>query len=110
MIGTILVTLLLTLDNPTAAFTFFAIMVIYQQIEGNYISPKIQSKRIDLSALAILSAVIIGIYLFGIAGGIISIPIAGCIRVGIEEYQRYIRSERKGLKIKRNKVKEVISV
>jgi predicted PurR-regulated permease PerM len=39
-----------------------------------------------LPALAVLSAVTIGVYTFGLIGAIISIPIAGCIRVLIEEY------------------------
>jgi predicted PurR-regulated permease PerM len=56
------------------------------QIESNYIVPKIQSRKLELSALTILISVIIGIYLFGIAGGIISIPIAGCVRIFVDEY------------------------
>ena len=39
-----------------------------------------------LPALVILSAVTIGVYTFGLVGAIISIPIAGCIKILIEEY------------------------
>ena len=39
-----------------------------------------------LPALIILSAVTIGVYTFGLPGAIISIPIAGCIKVLIEEF------------------------
>jgi len=85
-IGAIIVSLVLALNNVTAAVIFLAFFVLYQQIDGNYILPKIQSKKIDLSALAIIISVAIGLYLFGPVGGIISIPIAGCIRVLIEEY------------------------
>lgn len=85
MIGAIFVSIILALSNITAAIIFLVFFILYQQIEANYISPKIQSKRIDLSILAILVAVTIGIYVFGIAGGIISIPIAGCVRVLVED-------------------------
>lgn len=85
MIGSLFVTLILALNNITAAIIFLVFFIIYQQIEANYISPKIQSKRIDLTVLTIIIAVTIGIYLFGIVGGIISIPIAGCINVLIED-------------------------
>lgn len=95
LIGSILVVMLLILNSVPAAVIFLIAYVIYQQIEGNYISPKIQAKKLDLSALAILSSVTIGIYLFGIIGAIISIPVAGCIRVFVEEYQRFASSERK---------------
>ena len=95
MIGALLVSIVLLLNNVTAAIIFLIFFILYQQIEANYISPKIQSKRIDLSALAILVAVTIGIYLFGIAGGIISIPIAGCIKVIAENYFAQVRKNRK---------------
>lgn len=85
MIGAIFVSIILALSNITAAIIFLVFFILYQQVEANYISPKIQSKRIDLSILAILVAVTIGIYVFGIAGGIISIPIAGCVRVLVED-------------------------
>ena len=49
----------------------------------------------NLPALAILSAVTIGIYTFGLVGAIVSIPIAGCIRVLIEEYSSDIMDDGK---------------
>ena len=95
MIGAILVSLVLVFNDPTAALTFLVFFIIYQQVEANFISPKIQSKRIDLSALAILGSVTIGIYLFGIAGGIISIPVAGSVKILIEEYFKRAKRNRK---------------
>ncbi len=86
IIGVLIVSAILALNSITAALIFLVFFVIYAQVESNYISPKIQSKRTNLSALAILASVTIGIYLFGLAGGIISIPIAGCIKVLLEEY------------------------
>ena len=86
MIGASIMSIILALNNISAAAFFMIFFILYQQLEANYISPKIQSKRIDLSALAILIAVTIGIYLFGIAGGIISIPVAGCINILAEDY------------------------
>lgn len=94
MIGAVLVGLILAFNDVTAAIIFVIFFIIYQQVEGNYISPKIQSKRIDLSALAILASVTIGIYLFGIAGGIISIPIAGCVKILTEEYVKHAKKNR----------------
>lgn len=85
-IGGVTVALLLALNSIPAAIIYIIFFVIYQQVENNFISPRIQSKRIDLSALMVLAAVTIGLYMFGVAGGIIAIPIAGCIRVLVEEY------------------------
>lgn len=97
--GALLVGVILALNSFTAAIVFIIFFILYAQIEANFISPKIQSKRINLSALAILASVTIGIYLLGIIGGIISIPIAGCINVLVEDYfarskKRYIETEK----------------
>lgn len=93
-IGGVLITLLLLLNDPTAAIIFGIFFIVYQQIENNFISPVIQSKRLDLSPLVVLTAVTIGIYVFGLAGGIISIPIAGCIKVLVEEYLKRAKTIR----------------
>jgi predicted PurR-regulated permease PerM len=85
-IGNIIVSLVLLLNNPTAAVIFLIFFILYQQVEANYVSPKIQSKRNNLSALVILVAITIGIYLMGIIGAIISIPIAGCVGILAEDY------------------------
>lgn len=91
--GTI-VTVLLAFNSIPAAIIYVIFFVVYQQVENNFVSPHIQSKRIELSALAVLVAVTIGVYLFGIIGGIIAIPIAGSIRVLIEEYLEWAGQER----------------
>lgn len=93
-IGGIIITILLVLNQPVAAVVYLVYFVIYQQIENNFISPRIQSKKIDLPALAVLVAVTIGLYMFGIVGGIIAIPIAGSIRVLVEEYLENAREHR----------------
>lgn len=94
-IGGALVALLLALNDPTAAIIFVVYFIVYQQVENNLIAPSVQSKRLELSPLAILVAVTIGLYVFGLAGGIISIPIAGCIKVLIEDYLAQNKKKRK---------------
>ena len=84
-----LVGVLLLLNNLTAAVIYVIYFIIYQQIENNFISPIIQAKKVELSALIVLIAVTIGVYVGGVLGGIIAIPIAGTIKVFIEEYLAY---------------------
>lgn len=93
-IGGVLITALLAFNNIPAAIIYAVYFVVYQQIENNFIAPHIQSKRLDLSALAILAAVTVGIYLFGIVGGIIAIPIAGCLRILLDEYLAHAKEKR----------------
>lgn len=94
-IGGIIITGLLAFNDIRAAIIYVIFFVVYQQIENNYISPTIQSKRLELSALTILASVTIGLYLFGVAGGIISIPVAGCAKVLLDTYLEKVKAERK---------------
>ena len=94
-IGAMVITLLLLINSVPAAVIFAIYFLIYSQIEGNFIAPTIQSRRIELSPLAILAAVTIGIYVFGITGAIISIPVAGCIKVLVEDYLERSRDHQK---------------
>lgn len=80
-IGAIVVSLVLALNSIPAAVIFIVFFIIYQQLENNLISPVVQAKTVELSALTVLVSVLIGVSLFGILGGLLSIPIAGSIRV-----------------------------
>ena len=93
-IGGTLVVLVLLFNSPFAALVFAIYFIIYQQIENNFIAPTIQAKSVELSALTILSAIVIGVTLFGLLGGIISIPIAGCLRVLFLDYLEHSRKVR----------------
>jgi len=92
-IGGTLVAILLAFNVWGAGLAFFIYTIIYLQIEANVISPKIQGKGLQLPALAVLAAVTVGVYMFGIPGAIISIPVAGCIKILIEEYGKTLRPE-----------------
>ena len=89
-----LVALLLAINSITAAIVYLIFFIIYQQIENNFISPVIQSKKVELSALAVLVAVTVGLYVSGLVGGIIAIPIAGTIKVFLEDYLERAKDQR----------------
>lgn len=91
----ILIALLLVFNSLSAAVIFAIVYIIYQQVENNVISPAIQSRYVKLSPLTVLVAVTIGLYLFGLIGGIISIPIAGIIKVLLEDYLEHSEKKRK---------------
>ena len=85
-IAGVLITLMLLLSSVPAAVTFVIYFIVYQQIENNFISPVIQAKTIQLSALVVLLSVTLGTYIFGLIGGLISIPIAGWAKILLEDY------------------------
>lgn len=93
-IGGALAALLLLFNSAPAAIAYAIYFIVYQQIENNFISPTIQSKHLNLSPLAILVGLTIGLYMFGLIGGLISIPITGCVSILLEEYLKHARAER----------------
>lgn len=85
-IGGTLVTLILLFSSLPAGLIFAVIYIIYAQIENNVIAPKIQGNALNLPAVMVLVAIVIGMYMFGLLGAIVAVPIAGCIRVLMDEY------------------------
>lgn len=62
------------------------LLLLYQQIDGNFIQPKIVGDKIGLSPVWILIVVLIGGSYFGALGMILSMPIAGLIRIYLNRY------------------------
>lgn len=85
IISCMLITLVLLFSSPVAAAIFLVFYIIYAQVENNVIAPKIQGNALNLPATMVLVAIVIGMSVFGLLGAIIAIPIAGCIRVALEE-------------------------
>lgn len=86
--------LMLMLNSIPAAIVYIIYFIIYQQIENNFIAPAIQSKKVELSALAILVAVTIGLYIGGLVGGVIAIPVAGTMKVFLDDYLVRAKAQR----------------
>ncbi|MDO5343937.1 MAG: AI-2E family transporter [Candidatus Saccharibacteria bacterium] len=98
--------LMLMLNAITPAIIYVIYFVIYQQIENNFIAPTIQAKKVELSALAILVAVTVGLYVGGLVGGVIAIPIAGSIKVFLDDY--ITRDNEKHARRKRSPLKKLL--
>ena len=82
----IVVSLMLFISNPWAGLIFLVVYLVFAQIEANVIAPRVQGNRMSLPPLLILVAITIGVYAFGLIGAIVSIPIAGIIKVLVDEY------------------------
>ncbi len=107
-IAAVIISLILVLNSWPATVVFIVYFIIYQQIENNLISPVVQSRAVDLSALTVLVSILIGISLFGLLGGLLAIPVAGCIRVFINDRIEKSRRERAVENIK-NPIKKLVS-
>ena len=85
IMGGIISTSMIAFSNFGAAMIFVVYFIVYQQVESNIIAPLVQSKSSKLPALIVIASVTIGVFMFGLLGAIIAIPIAGCVKVLLEE-------------------------
>ena len=84
-IAGVLSALIIGLNSPTAGLIFLAYFLIYQQIENNVISPMVQARNNQLSALIIFIALTVGVYAFGLLGALLAIPLAACAKILVQE-------------------------
>jgi predicted PurR-regulated permease PerM len=87
-IGAIIVTLVALFTSPLAAIIILAYYFLYQQIENYLIQPRVQANSTNMSPLLVFASVVIGVNFGGIFGGLVAIPVAGCIRIAILDYLR----------------------
>lgn len=89
IIGAVLAFFFGMFTSLSLAITGTILLLIYQQVDGNFIQPKIVGDKIGLSAVWVFIAVLIGGSYFGALGMVISIPVAGLVRVYFNRYKEY---------------------
>lgn len=75
-----------TVSPLTALFVLIAFVLI-QQLEAQFLVPKIMGKAVGLSPVIIIIAILIGAKLAGILGVIIAVPAAGAVSVIIQDWR-----------------------
>jgi predicted PurR-regulated permease PerM len=85
-IGAAIVTVVALFTSPLSALGILLWYFTYQQIENYLIQPKLQANATNMSPLLVFMSVVIGVSFSGLLGGLVAIPIAGCIRVAILDY------------------------
>ena len=86
ILGAALSFLLGIFTSMSMGITGAILLLLYQQIDGNFVQPKIVGDKIGLSPVWILIVVLIGGSYFGALGMILSMPIAGLIRIYLNRY------------------------
>lgn len=79
MIAMVIGALLIAVTNPLQALLFIIVFQVIQQIENNFIYPKVVGKSVGLASIWTLMAVILGGSLMGITGMIIGLPLASIL-------------------------------
>jgi predicted PurR-regulated permease PerM len=83
--GFILVPTLWAEEGITAALIMLVVVLVYQQVENNILTPKIQGKAVNLSAFFIIVAVTLFGALLGVLGALTAVPLAATIQIFVRE-------------------------
>ncbi len=86
ILGSVIVVLFCLFASLPLAITMGIFFIVYQQIENVSIQPYIQSRSNELSPLIVFMSAILGIGFGGALGAFVAIPVAGCIKVLLEDY------------------------
>ena len=90
--GTLAVIVALTVSPTTALLTAFLFLGI-QQLEGNFLTPKIQGDTLHVHPILIFLAVIIGGGLGGIPGVIVAVPTSAVLRVLFDFFRVRLKTD-----------------
>ena len=72
--------------SPRLAVTVGIYFFILHQLESNILVPKIMERRVGVSPVAVLIALLVGGALLGLIGAILAIPTAAILAVFVEEF------------------------
>ncbi len=83
LIGTVATLLvgLLTFESPGWAFVMPAIYVLFNVIEGNFITPLVMSRTLILNPVLVFFSIMFWAWLWGIPGALLAVPILATFKI-----------------------------
>ena len=91
--GFILVPALWAEEGITAAIIMLVVLLVYQQVENNLVTPKVQGKAVNLSGFFIIVAVTLFGALLGVLGALTAVPLAAVIMIFVQELTKARREK-----------------
>jgi predicted PurR-regulated permease PerM len=91
--GFILVPALWAEEGLGAALIMLVVVLVYQQVENNIITPKVQGKAVNLSGFFIIVAVTLFGALLGVLGALTAVPLAATIQIFVQELTKSRREQ-----------------
>jgi predicted PurR-regulated permease PerM len=74
----------LTTDSPIYPIATFGVLWGIQLLENNIITPLVVGSKVKVNALAVIIAILLGGWLWGISGMVLFIPITGVLKITLE--------------------------
>lgn len=85
-IGCVIGAFLIFMISPVKAVWFVVIFLVLQQIEGNFIYPKVVGSSVGLPAIWVLAVVTVGGKLMGVIGMLVMIPFSSVLYAIFREF------------------------
>ncbi len=79
--------------SPTAAALTGILFVVIQQLEGNFLTPRIQAQTIKVPSVLVFLGVLAGGSLAGITGVLLAVPTLATLRVIFDFFRLRLRTE-----------------
>jgi predicted PurR-regulated permease PerM len=83
--GFILVPTLLAEEGLTAALIMLAVVLVYQQVENNLLTPTIQGKATNVSPFLVILGVTLFGALLGVLGALVAVPLMATLQIVLAE-------------------------
>jgi predicted PurR-regulated permease PerM len=91
-LGTIPVVIVGLLEEPWKGVVILVILLVYQQVENNLITPKVFKKTVEIHPFLSVVCVMVFSGLFGIVGALIAVPITKGIQIALDAYHQAKRA------------------
>ena len=104
LIATVIMMILIFIESPFKSLVFLIFLLIAQQVQGSIIYPALAGKTIGLPSIWVIVSIAIGGSLFGIAGMLVSIPIASILYTLMNEKMDKTLAKKE---ISENEIKEL---
>ena len=79
VVGEVVGVLFIMTVNPLQALLFLVFILVLQQIEGSLIYPRVVGKSVGLPSILVLSAVLVGGNIGGVAGALAGVPVCAVL-------------------------------
>lgn len=93
MLSAVPAVLLAVTVSPTCAILTLIAITIIQQLENNFIVPKVMEKTVGLNPIVSIVAFMIGAKLFGVVGAIFAIPVATAVHLILTEGRAWRKNQ-----------------
>lgn len=90
--GFILVPTILAEEGLTDALIMLAVVLVYQQLENNLLSPTIYGKAVNISAFFVILGVTLFGALLGVLGALVAVPVTASLQIVVQEVTKARRA------------------